>query len=403
MRPPDRLPCEVIVDILLRLPAKVLARYRSVSKLWRFLIDDPKFIELHLKHSGKISSNLSLIIKSWYLYIADFDSLSVATEIKHPLNEVRGGTEAFGSCNGLIGVCNSEKDIALWNPSTGMYQKLAVAAYELPGDIEICRYTFYGFGHDPVSDDYKVVRMIQFASENGDLFSAQVKVFSLKSNSWREIKGFPDYVRYMFQPYYYLFYRRGYGTFAGGALHWVAPAVLESPSTNLIVAFDLKLERFGLVQQPDRSNGIFQLDVGVLDGCLCMSCNYQNDYVDVWVMKEYGVRDSWTNLFKITQTDVRGFSGFVMPLAYGKSCDMVLMEVDDGKLVWFDRKRRKSKKVRIEGAPGTFSAEVYVGSLIPLPGGGIDRKKQAAEEKNKNKNARKKRDDFLSEGFKLVL
>lgn len=71
----------------------------------------------------------------------------------------------------------------------------------------ICEKIIYGFGYDHVNDDYKVLRIAQFWDEVVD----EVKVYNLKSNSWRRIKDFP----------YYLSYKRADGMLVNGALHWV--------------------------------------------------------------------------------------------------------------------------------------------------------------------------------------
>ena len=291
-----------------------------------------------------------------------------------------------------MAVCNSEEEIALWNPSTRKHQILPVMPVEAPkGDLNVKprRFTFYGFGHAPISDDYKVVRMVQFVGDNG-FFSAEVKVYSLKSNSWRGIKDIPNYIRYLFQLGYLLFYRRGYATLAGGALHWVVPAGFGWYC--MIVAFDLVAEEFRIVPQPDHVDGGFVMDLGVLEGQLLMICNYGNDFVDVWVMKEYGLKESWTKLFKVSQSSLNRDFGQVMPLAYSKSCDKdkVLLELDKEKLLWYDLRRRRAKTVRIEGAPNSFNVDVYVESLVPLGGDGMDGKTQQPAPEEKKKSNRKK-------------
>jgi F-box interacting protein len=383
------LPSDVTTDILCQLPVKTLLRFRCVSKRWCSQIDGPDFIKLHLSHSLATKSNLSLVLRNWYLYSVEFDSLRTATEINPPLNVIWGITDVFGSCNGLVAVCNSEEEIVLWNPSTRKHQRLPTMPVEDPkGDVKPRRYTFYGFGPDPISDDYKVVRMVQFDGDHHG--SVQVRVYSLKTNSWRGMKddAIPYFVHNLFP------YGRGCGALASGALHWVAPG--ESGGCCVIVAFDLGVEEFRIVPQPDGVDGGSKVDVVVLEGRLCMLCNYDSGCVDVWVMKEYGLKESWTKVFEVSRDcfDVCSQSSFnrnfgqVKPLAYSKSGDKILLEVDMDKLLWYDFRRKRAERVRIEGAPIPFSADVYVESLVPLGGGGggMDRKtQQPPEEKKKSK------------------
>ena len=55
-----------------------------------------------------------------------------------------------------------------------------------------------------------------------------------------------------------------------------------------------------------------------------MICNYSNAYVDVWVMNE-GIFDK---LFKVPESSFIGPIGHDVPVAFSKSGDKVLLEVD---------------------------------------------------------------------------
>ncbi|KAK4588571.1 hypothetical protein RGQ29_019541 [Quercus rubra] len=403
-------PSDVISDILYQLPVKTLVRFRCVSKRWCSQIDGPDFIKLQLRHSLATQTNLHVILKKWYLYMVEYESLQPAIELSAPLKVIWGITEVFGSCNGLVAVCNSENEMALWNPSTRKSQRLPFEPVEHPGGVELRRFAFYGFGCDPISEDYKVVRMVQFVAQDdeGDLvgddedgfFYAEVKVYSMKSNSWRKINDLPYYVRFLFQLNYLLFYRRGYGVFACSAVHWVASVGL---GLYLIVAFDLGVEKFQNVPLPGVVDNGFEMDVGVLEGRLCIILNYRHVYVDIWVMKEYGVKESWTKLFKVSaDSSLKRPLGHIVPLAYSKSGDKVLLAVEKRKLFWYNIRKRRAEKVRIEGAPKSFGADFYMESLVPVGRDGMDQRRQQPQGEMK-KIYRKRMDDFLSKGFKLTL
>lgn len=91
-------------------------------------------------------------------------------------------------------------------------------------------------------------------------------VYSLRSNSWQRIQDFP----------YYLRYKRCYGVLACGALHWIVSRKYESDTANLIAAFDLATNEYRLVDQPKFPKKGFHMNVGELEGCLCVMCNYVN-------------------------------------------------------------------------------------------------------------------------------
>ncbi|RHN72379.1 putative F-box associated domain, type 1 [Medicago truncatula] len=91
------------------------------------------------------------------------------------------------------------------------------------------------------------------------------------------------------------------GVFVFTSVHWIMSRKLDESHPCLIVAFNLTLERFIEVPLPDElggekvnsdGNGI-ELSIAVLGGCLCMIVNYRTTKTDVWVMKQYGSRDSW--------------------------------------------------------------------------------------------------------------
>ncbi|KAF5749393.1 F-box protein CPR30-like [Tripterygium wilfordii] len=380
------VPLDVIADITVRLPVKSLVRFKCVSNTWRSMIEDPNFVKLHLQHSLKTGSNHYLMLKSYNLYTVDFDSLNAAMGMDHhPLYAgPQWQTEAIGCCNGLVLLRNSEEDLALYNFSTRM-------SHLLPGEPivmfqrELSRCVFYGFGYDLVNDDYKVVRVILGLSQDPEV-EPEVGVYSLKTNSWKRLKTLPVGIRWLFSPYYYSFSAdRGYGVLVDNALHWVSPLDPQIGRPNLIIAFDLGSEEFHVVPQPEYEHEIFEMDLSVLRGCLCALCNDKESWVDVWLMKEYGVKESWSRLFRVEQPRVHLFKA----LAYSKENDEVLFMKEDRKVVWYDPKRKRTTRVRIAGAPISFCAELCIGSLVPLSNS--DGKEKLEREKNEKQDEKKKR------------
>ncbi|XP_059670773.1 F-box protein CPR1-like [Cornus florida] len=353
----SEIPLELIADILSRLLVKPLLQFRCVSKSWCALIDSPHFIKSHLNQSIKTNTNRMLILSDFDLFSVDLDSPNDdELELDHPLKN-QEDTIVIGSCDGLLCLRKSPTDIALWNPSTKKHHKLPVTPIEFSRDRWSCDDTRYGFGYDSVSDDYKVVRITVYSSEDDvgsfDLFDSEVKVYSLKLNTWRRIQAFP----------YYLLYSWRNATFANGALHW---AVWETDQVS-IAAFDLGVEEYRLVPRPDYSNKMFEMDVGVLEGWLCVIC-HSSSICDLWVMKEYGVKESWTRLFSVSplEINISPFS-IARPLAFSRSGVEVILLQDAQKFVWYDLKMKtitKEIKVDWEKIEGVF---IYFGSLVPLP------------------------------------
>ncbi|MBA0568932.1 hypothetical protein Golob_006398, partial [Gossypium lobatum] len=317
----SKVPMDVVTDIFHRLPVKTLLRFRPLSKPYCSLIDDPDFTNAHLDRSIKTRSNLNIILKGLHLYSVEFDALDNAVPIDYPLSS-GAGTEAFGSCNGILAFRLTDKNLALYNPSTRQFRRLPVSEIDPPaGDSCKSGYIFYGFGQDVKTNDYKVVRMVQFnksddEDDEGIFYDYEVKVYSLKNDSWRKITKLPPYLRFMFQFFYHLLHRRGYGVLAGGVLHWVMPPRIELGPRNRIVGFDLGNEEFIEVPQPECADKNYLLDVAALEGRLCAVCNYDQEKIDVWTMKEYGVKQSWTKLISIQRTRTITTLTFLKPLAY---------------------------------------------------------------------------------------
>ncbi|XP_059628783.1 F-box protein CPR1-like, partial [Cornus florida] len=279
--------------------------------------------------------------------------------------------------------------IVLWNFSTRKHHKLPVAPIiEFLRGLGIWSFIGYGFGYDSIRDDYKLVRIVQYYGEKDDSLYFEVMVYSLKSNSWQRIQDFP----------YYLPYNPGLlqnAVFVRGALHWIVCREPRSVEANLIAAFDLGVEEYRLVPQPDYLDKNIGMSLGSLGDCLCINCNYaRRDRVDIWVMEEYGVKESWTKLFSVKQF------GDVRPLAYSRTGEEVLLYQGHAKLLWFDLKRKTLKNVRIPGWPTFYEDPICVGSLVPLP---VDEMEKAARmrEADSKKN-RKERSFFYGVWKKIV-
>ncbi|XP_021740370.1 F-box protein CPR30-like [Chenopodium quinoa] len=219
------LPTPLITIILSKLPVESLLRFRCVAKSWRSLIDEQYFINLHLKNSLQNSTHQTLIIndiflyggshnstnKDPYLYSVDYPTLNRATVINCPFDCDSFETEIVGSCNGLL--CLADGIAAfIYNPSTRKYRVLPVSPVEIPGFKELNR-VVYGFGYDHVNDDYKLVRVIQMFSDNSDDHVSEVKLYSLKANTWKRVREYSNK--------YYIGNSISGGVYLNGSLHWL--------------------------------------------------------------------------------------------------------------------------------------------------------------------------------------
>ncbi|KAI9162302.1 hypothetical protein LWI28_025938 [Acer negundo] len=389
------LPQDIIVDILCRIPVKNLLRFRCVSKPWCKLIDGPDFIKLHLAKSTSNQTQTFLILKhSKNLYWVSLDSLESASELDQPLMCYNHCVKVLGSCNGLLCIRNIVDDVAFWNPSTKKHRVLPFLSLERKrySGNSVCNVCVYGFGYDSVHDDYKLVRVAQFSSVESEsrYFESEVKVFSLVRNHWKRIGD----MNYVFH------YPGTNGVFACGCLHWVVSRNVEVKDKvyNIVVALDLAVEDYKEVALPEFGVNDFKVELGALGEYLCVVSNHLDIHTDVWVMKEYGVMDSWTKLFSIAREQVGGYFGYIRPLGYANKGKEVLFQRDKSDVFLYDVNKKIVKNVRIRGSPISYKVNICVQSLVSF--NVYDGRKQIDGEDKKNL---KKRDDFLSEGFKLVL
>ncbi|ESR44218.1 hypothetical protein CICLE_v10013681mg [Citrus x clementina] len=285
------LTLDVIIDVLILLPLKSLQRFRCASKSFHSIIDGQDFVKLHLNRSLETNSNLSLIILPFFgrtsFYSLSSGSLDCGSKINLPAY-FRRRHDVVSSCNGLLALKNYPK-----------------------GSIQICGsepslHGFGPFGYDVGCDDYKLDRVIVFKKPE---YHTEVTVYSLKTT---DTEGMEHLLM--------------------GALHWLANQNQDAKRNNLILAFNLKSDRFYQVPTPFADVGLGRMLSGllVLNRCLSLLCQYQQQDWDLRVMKEYGVKDSWTTVFKYSYCDS------VIPLAYSRTWDKVLLEMHGSNLCWYN-------------------------------------------------------------------
>lgn len=394
------MPPDILSQILSWLPVSSLLKLRLVSKTFRTLIDSSYVIKLHINHSLDTNTNNNLIFGGdRSLHFLNLDSCSSSTtnnvvkKIDNPLYFALYDTVILGSCNGVVCLCTTEPDneVAFWNPLVRKFRKMRmVPAKNIDGmGRGIC---IKGFGYDHVNDDFKVVRLVQYVSLFNELEYSKIEVFGARSDGVRrEVGEFP----------YYLCYRRYFNVFANGALHWL---VSEKPARKgefLIAAFNVSKDELRLVPNPDIVKENVKVDLAILGGCVCMVCNYPKKNVDIWVMKSYGVQESWSKLISTSDVKLIEELDFLRPIVYDKSGKEVLLEKNFQRLYWYNLESKMAKRFKVAGMPRLFVTELFTGSLVQVTVGNAS-KNGKKKEKVENKKERKK-DDFLSKGFRLVL
>ncbi|KAL6206048.1 hypothetical protein ACLB2K_023299 [Fragaria x ananassa] len=272
------LPEDVMVNILCWLPVKSLIRFTSVSKRWCFIIlSDPKFAASQFKAARQqktLGRRLIFSTDAPQLESVDLDDTPpYGRKLSFPFEQTEDiDFKLLGSCNGLVFVAVDDTNFYIWNPSTGVSMQ-----FPEPGFYDAKGLQCYGVGYVSATDDYKVFAAAYHMEEEEDV----MKMFSLRTNVWKAIQHPGQEAG-------------STATLLNLTLHWV--------SWKVILAFDLAQEEFTTMRvpvnaQPDYDVDIFPDLIGVSKGCLCISVHARRvgGSVDFWVMREYGVYDSWTS------------------------------------------------------------------------------------------------------------
>uniref|UniRef100_A0A803LPQ4 F-box domain-containing protein n=1 Tax=Chenopodium quinoa TaxID=63459 RepID=A0A803LPQ4_CHEQI len=349
------LPEKVLCHIFSQLPVKTLVQIQCVCKTWYNIIHGPDFIKMHLEVPRKCNSGLSLILKGDRFFSVNAQLLNKAVEISHPLLYDHEYTDIVGSCNGLICLCK-DQNFALWNPYTGKHEKIPCPDFHFEHAFNHFRYYIQGFGYDHTTDDYKIVSMLQQHNRlKGGTVHNEVQVYSLKAKSWKQMHHFSYFVCYPC-----------YGVYASGALHWVAR---QSPdlysNSNLLIAFDLGVEKCREVAQPNYVDTEFYMNIGLLGGSLCFLCHYPKESFDLWVMDDY-LSESWTKLVSISQPNVIRCFDYLKPLTYSEDGTQILFEQDNEKFLWYNLTKKTIDYVKISGLPKAFDTVLCSSSFVPI-------------------------------------
>nr|XP_023892805.1 F-box protein At3g07870-like [Quercus suber] len=184
------LPDEILTHIFTFLPIKSIITCTSVSKTWKSLIQNPTFISTHLHHSHNKSQNLFLLLnisrndrEVYTLHKEDDDpDFTEYASFDSPFPH-HGTYNARGTCNGLIclsySFSNRAEEIFLWNPCVRKFLQLPYP--DATVDTHGTSRTSFGFGFDPKTNDYKVVRILYILGSPSDFVKSRsvVEVYSL--------------------------------------------------------------------------------------------------------------------------------------------------------------------------------------------------------------------------------
>ncbi|CAN6696581.1 unnamed protein product [Malus baccata var. baccata] len=340
------VPEEIIHDILFRLPPKSLIRCTSVCRPWNSMIKSPSFIRTHLSRTvdltNQFGTHLLLLdcVRPLYSDVNDkfpmdrycslrYDNLAFDEycKLEFPVASKeelhRPNLLVFGICNGLVLLGGYKRKLEytfkLCNPS----MRKSVTLPKLHPRFKMVL-VYFGFGFDAVTNDYKVVKLSRaFRPDNLNILS---EVYSLAGGSWSDPLSL-DHIC-TFNRLHKLH------AFVNGAIHWIAERNLaDGVDEYFILTFDVGSNSFHRIMVPKnfRSSKLYQLSVSGYGKSIALCRHYFFDsfepYLEIWVMKEYGMEESWTKLTALISPGPKR-NCLYWPLCFRKSGDVVLVPID---------------------------------------------------------------------------
>ncbi|KAI5603697.1 hypothetical protein POPTR_001G262900v4 [Populus trichocarpa] len=340
------LPQDVLTDILARLPFKTILQCRCVSKTWYSLISRSTFATHHLNKTTKTKNSDILLfgycsresngeIEHYFLYPDEGFPDNHLEELDCPFKSTWA---------------------ALWNPSirkTGSIPRPNVTFTSHGSFVHSL-----GFGFDSISNDYKLVRVVylQDCSFDFDEVPPMVEVYTMRRGCWGMITNDLKYV----------IREQSACAFLNGVCHWIGYNSLERDEPrHATVAFNLGNEVFVQMTVPDCLvwDDFIDISLTVFDGMLslvpCKKWLWEETSCSVWVMKEYGVGESWTKLFHIEHVE-----GIQRLVAFRENNE-VLLAGEDGELISYDP-NTNNWDCKLFGDVDSFYLDTFVESLVLL-------------------------------------
>ena len=152
-----------------------------------------------------------------------------------------------------------------------------------------CVDVFLGFSSK--TKEFKLLRFFEQRGHNHNIYMAEVH--TLGTDSWRSIGEAPNIIHYSAL----------HGTVLNGALHWF---VVNDDETSLC-CFNLDNEQFQPFPRPSQFAKCSKIShkmrrmmsMGVVKDQLFLCHPLNNSVLEIWVMGDYGISESWTRLHVI--------------------------------------------------------------------------------------------------------
>ncbi|KAM0020583.1 putative F-box domain-containing protein [Helianthus debilis subsp. tardiflorus] len=276
----SQLPVEIIQsEVLARLPAKSIGRFRCVCKAWNSFLSTLYFSRTHSHYNTNHKLLLLLNSPTRTFSTLDYHD-SVTTRFR--LLPFKDDVLILASLDGLVCVALMKtRVLAFWNPLTGAYKKFHTSFFD---DIRNGAFALY----IDSSNDYRLVHIV----------SVGAFIYSRRLDSWRKIINPSLEISHYISNFKWFM-----ATFSGDKVYFKLKTRRENPLR--VISFDVESEKFMEIQLPPPPvpcdarlgehlvalDGYIHLCVGFLDISWNVKC-------DMWRM----VDDGWIKVAAFSNT-----------------------------------------------------------------------------------------------------
>jgi len=385
----NNLPEPLTTQILLQLPINSLLICRCVCTNWKALISEPRFAKLHFQQAQTCfmirpdEGNKRLVSRTLYLLESDPEKFEIGSNghvrlapiFKLPLrdtnfrkkgdkflykpdNPVHHKFHVANSCNGLLCLCHpfNGNPLVICNPVTGEFIRLpedTTSHSHIPLDV-------VGFGFQSETNEYKVIKMWMRHADGWPFQQVMLEIHTLGTPSWRNVEVDNKIC----------ISRLTHDTYVNSTFHWIR-------SQRSILCFSLESEKLQLFPSPphvfEHNNNIFDkchISMGELKGLLYIFDDSSPHNVTMWVMKNYGIGESWTKVYNIDtflSNDLSPLFSSYWPVKHFEEGAAILSLHSSNCFIFFEPGKYGFKVFQIHGIQSKYFGVIpHIPSLISL-------------------------------------
>ncbi|XP_026378262.1 F-box/kelch-repeat protein At3g06240-like [Papaver somniferum] len=177
------------------------------------------------------------------------------------------------------------------------------------------------------------------------------------------------------------------GVCFNGAFHWLWK--VNTVVSKRIVSLKMGEEKFEEKLPTELPEDQYYMDMGVLEGRLSLLSTF-NETFGVWIMKDYGVQESWSNLYTLRFDSIMCVPRYDLHLmGPSRNGEILFSQVDS--VVLYIREHGTVRKQNIHGlkaggAVSYYESSVSIDSIIAA-----ERRKKRKITRNLKKSTTKKR------------